>query len=192
MVTSGKVFIELRYLAFMGEVLTVGDLKFYPRDIFSNGRIGYGIPFSKKRKEISSLCRKDTSREIPVSVFLEEMSNLGPKSLQSRSDFSRRYNCWMWAFDNNGLEKYGSSYNSLEWKKLPRADIEDVFHVEIPTKDSVVVYFSNYSDSHWGIVDEIGDDIIVRSKWGGKEVFRHSLVDVPYSYGGSVMFFDKR
>jgi hypothetical protein len=52
-----------------------------------------------------------------------------------------------------------------------------------------VLYFSLEWVRHAGTVEMVSPALIVRSKWGGNEVHRHKLWQLPAMHGDRVKFF---
>ncbi len=55
--------------------------------------------------------------------------------------------------------------------------------------DAIVVYGSTRDVKHTGIVEQTGE--FVRSKWARWEVYRHSPLEVPATYGFPCMFLER-
>ena len=54
---------------------------------------------------------------------------------------------------------------------------------------SLVLYFAAGRLCHAGIVEDASAEPTIRSKWGGNEVHRHKLWEVPACHGDRVQFF---
>lgn len=52
-----------------------------------------------------------------------------------------------------------------------------------------VLYFYDGELRHAGVIEEPSSEPLVRSKWGGNELYRHKLWEVPACHGDSVRFF---
>lgn len=70
---------------------------------------------------------------------------------------------------------------------LKEGILEEINADQIKAGD-VALYFNEGAITHAAIVD---DKQFLRSKWGGNEVHRHMLGEVPAQYGNQVRFFKK-
>jgi hypothetical protein len=55
--------------------------------------------------------------------------------------------------------------------------------------DNIVLYFAGDQLCHAGLVEEASSPLIIRSKWGGNEVHRHRLWEVPAYHGDLLRFY---
>jgi hypothetical protein len=94
------------------------------------------------------------------------------------------------------------SYRQLvhEWQSSSLIDSQFVSEMivgsdlaELPPNEiqpgSVVLYFDGERLRHAGLVEDATAEPVIRSKWGGNEVHRHKLWEVPSPYGDCVRFY---
>ncbi|MBI2172622.1 MAG: hypothetical protein HYT73_00225 [Candidatus Aenigmarchaeota archaeon] len=126
-----------------------------------------------------------------------EVKNVAGLSLVERrdyhSDHESGYECWEYVFDRSNARKMGMrSREYLKREVLLRPCVE-------PRDDSIIAYlgddFAPWGGRMWRVpthagrvVEVVGDDIKVRSKFGNGDVFEHPVNFVPASYGEYAKF----
>jgi hypothetical protein len=109
-----------------------------------------------------------------------------------------RFNCFAYAFGVWSEPAYRRLID--EWQSSSLIDSEFVFKMikdgilaELPDGQSqpgcLALYFAGDQLRHAGIIASISGDLIVLSKWGGNEVHRHKLWEVPACHGDRARFF---
>jgi hypothetical protein len=109
-----------------------------------------------------------------------------------------RFNCFAYAlrvWDDPVYRQFVEEWQSsslinseLVSEMLSNGDFAEVPEAKVQPND-VVLYFAGEQLCHAGIVEEASSPLIVRSKWGGNEVHRHKLWEVPACHGDRVRFF---
>lgn len=60
-----------------------------------------------------------------------------------------------------------------------------------PRAGDIALYYRDGRPTHAALVVSIGDTISLHSKWGGNEVHRHGLWEVPAMYGDCIRYFQQ-
>ena len=109
-----------------------------------------------------------------------------------------RFNCFAYAFGVSDEPIYRKLVD--EWQSSSLIDsnfvselIQQRHLAELPDGESppgrLVLYFAGDQLRHAGIVENNSAEPTIRSKWGGNEVHRHKLWEVPACHGDRVRFF---
>lgn len=141
------------------------------------------------RKQLDEVIMKnDTNDWWQPDLFVQNTKHLLPSELEILSnppEESINHNCFIHAFglaDNHKFitETKGFVYDTLIKKLI---ESRELLKTNPPSDGDYVVYqdLENYPDSltHIGVLD--GDKVI--SKWAWGPLVKHSLWDVPKSYG---------
>lgn len=173
--------------------------------------MGFKFSFSRKNFELQDVF-SNSRNAVVLTASLESRRTLGhlldssidfPKILGGDSRFNidiiknekeclvyddAFYDCRDWAFDKVGLPEYtfregGKSADALRFESFRNA-----CWIPEPEKGSIVMYINDRTVSHWGVVEDVGENILVNSKWGKGYVYRHGLEEVPDYYGDFAEF----
>lgn len=109
-----------------------------------------------------------------------------------------RFNCFAYALGSWSEPLYRQLVD--EWQSSSLINSEFVSEMikrgdltELPAGESrvgsLVLYFAENRLRHAGIVENDFTEPTVRSKWGGNEVHRHKLWELPAGHGDRVRFF---
>jgi hypothetical protein len=109
-----------------------------------------------------------------------------------------RFNCFAYALRVWDDPIYRQFVDEWQSSSLINSDLVSEMSrsgdfVELPEAivqpDDIVLYFAGEELCHAGIVEEASSPLIIRSKWGGNEVHRHKLWEVPAYHGDRVRFY---
>lgn len=109
-----------------------------------------------------------------------------------------RFNCFAYAFGiwaqpeyQRLVDKRQSSVlvnSAFTSELIARGQLMEVGEEEVES-GNIVLYLASDKPRHAGIVDSAICIPIIRSKWGGNEVHRHALWELPASHGDCVRYF---
>ncbi len=124
------------------------------------------------------------------------LSDFGISILKKASRFKGYdktfYDCRDYAFDFVGLPGYTFREGRFAADKLLCEDLPDLKWSPVPQKGLIAAYSSNRSSvNHWGVVVDVNDRIIIRSKWGNGHAYQHPMELFPEGYGNLIHFFKK-
>jgi hypothetical protein len=118
--------------------------------------------------------------------------------LQDGAGEIERFNCFAYALGVWSEPSYrqlvdewqSSSLIDAEFvsEMIKRADLAQLLDSETQP-GSLVFYFAQKQLRHAGIVEDTSAEPTIRSKWGGNEVHRHKLWEVPACHGDCVRLF---
>jgi hypothetical protein len=177
----------------MNNMFDLGNRQFKTTDAFPNNRTAIIIDTpTDVRKSLRDLNNILFSSDNPCEILRNNQEGFVLEILDNKDNYSAHdstYDCRNWVFDKVGLPHYTWRDGGNVVDKLMDEDFSDISWVSKPEKNAVVMYFSSFGVRHWGVVDDISDDIYVASKWGNGHVYRHLLCDVPPTYGDHASFF---
>jgi hypothetical protein len=109
-----------------------------------------------------------------------------------------RFNCFAYALRVWDDPAYRQFVDEWQSSSLINSDfvsemIRNGDFAEVPERNvqpgDVVLYFAGEKLCHAGIVEETSSPLTIRSKWGGNEIHRHKLWEVPACHGDRVRLF---
>ncbi|MGC1359339.1 MAG: hypothetical protein WA851_26785 [Xanthobacteraceae bacterium] len=109
-----------------------------------------------------------------------------------------RFNCFAYAFGVWSKPIYRRLVDERQSSSLINSDfasemIRSGDLAELPEEQaisgSVVLYFADHALRHAGVVEDASTPQTIRSKWGGNEVHRHKLWEVPACHGNRARYF---
>lgn len=171
------------------------EADFSVEDILGNGRIMLKFSFDRNiRERLRLLNNADYNNEICPIKFRDEIRGFGVDIIEDKSKYfghgSYFYDCREWAFDRVGLSQYTFREGDDAIALVLIKDLPGVSWVPpVPSGDAIAVYSNGYVPTHFGVVVVKGDEILIDSKWGGGNVYRHSPERVPLIYGDYIGFF---
>lgn len=145
------------------------------------------------RKQLDEIILKNDVKDwwIP-ELFVQNTKPMLPAELEILADppeENKNHNCFAFALgfaDKLELTKQTNGFDDLYFIKL--LENNELDKTTTPTNSDYVIYqdLSGYPDrlTHIGVLD--GDKVI--SKWAWGPLVRHSLWDVPASYGNNVFY----
>ena len=163
-------------------------------DIFGNNRLAMKVPYSSDARRKANILFDDRDKDINSNYFKNKLKEIDISVIDSAVNHIVEdyfYDCRDWVFDKVGLSPYTWRDGIDIADKLINKDLPGLswVHPSSPEK-SIVMYLSpNREPSHWGVIVPDKKEIIVDSKWGKLDVYRHPLETVPYSYGNNACFF---
>ncbi|MDH3353492.1 MAG: hypothetical protein OEL87_03525 [Nanoarchaeota archaeon] len=170
------------------------EADFSVEDILGNGRIMLKFSFNKEiRERLYLLNNMNCVGEVSPVEFYREMGRFGVDIIEDKSKYFGHdyfYDCQEWAFDKVGLPQYTSREGDGAIDFVLRKDLPGISWVPpVPLGDAIAVYFNGHVPTHFGVVVVQGDEILIDSKWGRGNVYRHSPEKVPLAYGDYIGFF---
>lgn len=183
-------------LVFMVENLALNGIELKCEDILKNGRPFFFFNSCKDtRDRIEKLSWSSVGSKEDFVDYVKKQDLSGIEFFDSKKNFPQSFldycNCWDWAFDRVGLSHYTDKEKTTIVDELARKDFCDIARASSVEKGNIIMYYDS-KRTHFGVVDEVGEEISVLSKWGSGNVYRHLLEAVPSLYGSHVMFFEKR
>ncbi len=118
--------------------------------------------------------------------------------LQDGAHEMERFNCFAYALRVSSDPLYRQLVDEWQSSSLINSEfvsemIKQRHLLELPDGESppgsLVLYFAGDQLRHAGIVENDFAEPTIRSKWGGNEVHRHKLWEVPACHGDRVRFF---
>jgi hypothetical protein len=109
-----------------------------------------------------------------------------------------RFNCFAYALGVRNDPTYRKLVDEWQSSSLINSDLVSEMlrrgdFAEVPEaivqRDDIVLYFAGERLCHAGLVEQASSPLIIRSKWGGNEVHRHKLWEVPGYHGDRVRFY---
>jgi len=191
-ITNGKIFKVIIFWDYMSEG-TYSDAKFV--DVFSNRRTAIVVPEGKDKLRVG--IDRYIKECVDYPFLLPLLRPVGSKIifLDHKKKYPTTYRCSCecrdWAFDKVGLSHYTLREGWFCANELISRDFSDIRWTPKPEENSVVMYSDGGSRVlHWGVVEDVEDDISVNSKWGRGHVYNHPLWSIPSSYGDYAVFFE--
>jgi len=118
--------------------------------------------------------------------------------LQEGNSEIARFNCFAFAFGVWSEPIYRQLVDERQSSSLINSDFvsEMIRHGDLAELSgeqarpgSVILYFADDVLRHAGVVEDASTLQTIRSKWGGNEVHRHKLWEVPACHGNRVRYF---
>jgi len=171
-------------------------VKISVEDVLGNGRHAYKLSGTES---LIKAIEKAKGHRRRVSSLNKALAPLRTSVIEPSSKYGvwERPDCQDWVFNRVGLPEYTFLNGETRVEAVLNRDMPNLQWIPEPEEGAVVAYFNEPEKegkrpgvTHWGVVSEISNSIMVDSKWSSLgHAYRHPVEAIKSKYGKYAAFF---